>query len=268
MPSSILYPDELVIDDETINKQSAIADILFNPTFGRGLDLSERTDEGYGSAAERFPRELLVPRSEWEPRIKEMEERKSRISDISLISGLPCKDQGQTNYCWINAPTHCVEIIRVVQNQEMVLLSPASAGGPITSYRNVGGWGKPGLQWIAYKGLVPISRWPANAISRNYATAENIQLALDYRVTEWWELAPRNLDELMSCLFLRKPVALGYNWWRHEVTGCDPVWLDGEIALRIRNSWGMGWGDKGFSVLRGSKMLPDDAVAPRTAIAA
>jgi hypothetical protein len=262
MSSSPLYKGELIINDAT-------PDSVVDPgKFGKGLELGRRTTPyGQMRSTTTFPKELLVPRSEWQARIKEMEEQKSRHSDIVTTAGLPCKDQDQTNYCWINAPTYAVESKRVVQGQKMVILSPASAGGPIKNFRNVGGWGEEGLSYIAEFGLVPVDLWPANAIKASYNTAANRAVAMNYRCTEWWELVPRNLDELISCLFLREPVAVGYNWWGHEVTGCDPVWLDGEIALRIRNSWAMSWGSQGFGILQGKKMLPDDAVVPRVVTA-
>jgi hypothetical protein len=218
--------------------------------------------------APRFPAELLIPRSEWQERIKEKEERKTRLSDIADRAGLPCKDQSQTNYCWINAPTYALELIRILQNQPMVILSPASGGARIKQYQNVGGWGEEAIQFIAEHGLVPVELWPANAISRIYATAENIELARQYRCLEWMECSPRNDDELISCLLRGFPVPVGYNWWGHEVTAVDAVWLDGTHAIRIRNSWGMGWGSQGYGILQGAKMRADDAVSPRSAIAA
>jgi hypothetical protein len=47
----------------------------------------------------------------------------------------------------------------------------------------------------------------------------------------------------------------------------EVIWLDGTIALRIRNQW-EGWGDQNFGILQGSRMLADDFVAPRVAMAA
>lgn len=258
--TSELYPGEIVIDDDTPEE------VTHGTGFGRGLVKAD----GYAGAADPFPPELLIPRSEWQARIAEMEAQKSRLSDLIVQAGLPCKDQQQTNYCWINAPTHCTEIVRVLMNEPTVILSPASAGAQIKNYRNEGGWGKEGLQWIVDHGLVPVEKWPANAIDRRYATPENKQLALDYRVTEWTELQPRNLDQLVSMLLRRIPVAIGLDWWSHEVTAVDPVWLNGAIAIRPRNSWGMDYpnpGAGGFFILQGSKMYPDDAVAPRVAVA-
>jgi hypothetical protein len=256
MFSSQLYKNEVIFNDETP------AESLDVPVgMGRGLDLGLRGpgEFEYGEFANPFPKELLIPRSEWQARIQEMEEQKSRISDLIRLKKFPCKNQKSTNFCWIFAPTHCVEINRLQQNQRTVSLSPASAGGPIKGYRNSGGWGLEGLQYIAKFGLVPSAKWPDTAIDKRYATPENKELALDYRVDEWMECRPRNVDEMISMLLRRYPGAGGYNWWSHEVTNCDPVWLDGDVAVRIRNSW-ENWGDFGFGILQGSKMLADDLV--------
>lgn len=261
--SSSISPREFVIDDST--------DLVATrppPGQSRGLRLGLRsTPFGAIPNAPPFPPELLIPRGEWQARIEEMEATKSRLSDVATQANLPCKDQNGTNYCWINAPTYCVELMRVVQNQAPVVLSPASAGARIKGYRNVGGWGEEGLSYIVENGLVPVEKWPANAIARQYNTAENVELAKRYRVTEWWELEPRNLDQLISCLLRRMPVAVGLNWWSHEVSYVDPLWKDNAIAIRHRNSWGMSWGDQGYGILQGNRMLPDDAVVPRVATA-
>lgn len=262
--ASAFRPGEPIIGDETP------MDVAIEPTKGRGLMLGRRrTPFGAMANAPAFPRHLVIPSSEWQARIQEKEETKTRLSDIADRAGLPCKDQAQTNYCWINAPSYAFELLRVRQNQRMVILSPASAGARIKQYRNEGGWGEEAIRFIASDGLVPVTRWPANAIARQYATPENIALAKRaYRCTEWWECRPRDMDELVTCLLLNHPCPVGYNWWGHEVTAVDAVWVDGTIAIRIRNSWGMGWGSRGYGILQGQRMVPDDTVAPRVALAA
>lgn len=264
MPTIGIRPGEHVIDDGTTDSAVLLAGY-------RGLDLEMRQGYGvsaYEGAAEYFPSSLIVPESDWQGIVQEKEQNKTRLSDLAVAAGLPCKDQQQTNYCWVNAATHVVEIVRMVQNQPMVLLSPASAGAQITRYRNRGGWGKEALDWISTHGLVPVDKWPANAIQQQYATTENIDLALRYRQSRWWVLDTTDMKQIISCLLRGYPVSVGYSWWRHQVTLYDAVWIDNAIGVRFRNSWGMGYGDKGFGVLQGRRMHPDDATVPAVALAA
>lgn len=253
--TSRLYRSEPIINDETPTDHQIV------DGGGRGLDLGLRGpgDFEYGEFASPFPKELLIPRSEWQALIQEMEETESRISDLCHLMNLPHKDQASTNFCWGNAPVHCDEIVRLQQNQKPVTLSPASVCAPIKGFRNVGGWGLEALQWIIKNGVNDVKDWPANAIDSKYFTTENKAKALSNRIVEWIECRPRNVDEMISLLLHRMPGAGGYNWWSHEVTNCDPVWLDGDVAVRIRNSW-KGWGDFGFGILQGSRMLADDLV--------
>jgi hypothetical protein len=259
MASSELYDGEILIHDTTVIGES--------PAFGRGLDLGLRGpgDYEYGAAADPFPPELLIPRSEWQSRIQEMEQTKTRLSDLIRLRNSPCKNQQSTNFCWFNSPTRCTEIVYLQQSGRTATLSPASGACHVTNFRNVGGWGRDALEWITEHGLNDVKDWPANAIDRRYDTPENRTKAMANRIVEWTELKPRNVDQLISMLLRRIPVACGFNWWGHEVTAVDPVWVDGAAVIRIENSWGMQWGANGMAILQGSKMLPDDACAPRTA---
>jgi hypothetical protein len=257
--TSQLYPGEKIIDDSTHE-----ADLIV-PGFSRGLELPERPD--YSGVAEPFPDSLLIPESEWEARIKEMEERKTRLSDLVLQAQLPHHDQDGIPYCWIHAPTHCVEVVRVVQNQKLVLLSATSVGCKIKGFRAQGGWGREGLEYISKYGVVPQSMWPENALDRQYDTPAAWEEAKKYIVSEWYVIQPRNFKQQMSALLRRMVTAVGLNYWSHEVSDYDPVWLDGEGAIRFRNSW-KGYGDNGFAIRRGSKKYADDAVCPRVLVAA
>ena len=214
-----------------------------------------------------FPAELLIPEHEWQARIQEMEERKTRISDILDQAKVPVLNQQNTNYCWAFAPTMCLMAMRAVQNQPMVVLSPASVAGPITRYRNVGGYGGDSLQYIIDNGIVPESMWPQTAIDRRYDTPESQAERAKYMATDWWSLRPRNTQEQISCLLRRIPISTGLNYWAHQICDIDPVWVNGRIGVRFRNSWDVTWGDKGHAIRQGNKMPGDDMTCIRVAVA-
>jgi len=214
-----------------------------------------------------FPSELLIPENEWQARIEEMEQRKSRIGDILDLAGVPVLNQKNTNYCWAFAPAMCLMATRAVQNQPMIVLSPASVAGPITRYRNVGGYGGDSLQYIIDNGIVPESMWPQTAIDRQYDTPESRAARAGYKATEWWSLRPRNKQEQISCLLRRIPISTGLNYWAHQVCDINAVWLNGQIGVEFVNSWDITWGNRGRAIRQGSKMLGDDMTCIRQAIA-
>ena len=253
----------MIINDETPMRK------LYSPAgqrLGRGLDLSLKGADGYAGVADPFPDRLIIPRSEWQARIQERKDRKQMVKDFLLKSNIPVYNQARTNYCWVNSPTFALEVSRAKQGQRHAGLSAASAGAQIKNYRNVGGWGREALQWISDNGVNTVEQWPENAIDRRYATAANKQAALNYRADEWWALEDGNLDHLISALLRGFVVSCGYNWWSHEVTLVDPDWIDGDIASDFANSWDYTWGDQGYGKLQGRKLIPDDAVAIRSAV--
>lgn len=224
---------------------------------GRGYYGMWRTQERRATAPgfEALAGVPLIPESEWSDRIRQREKDHATLKEFALGIGLEVLNQASTNYCWINAPTFCCMVTRAKETQREIRLSPASGGARIKNFRNVGGWGSEALDWFIQHGLNEQSDWPANAIDRRYDTAENREKAKIHKVLEYYRLD--SWAETVSCILSGVPVAVGYNWWSHEVTAMDLL-LDG--GLVIANSWG-NWGDQGYGVLQGSKRYPNDAVA-------
>lgn len=202
-------------------------------------------------------------RAEIKERIKDNEAKKARLTDLCDYNKLSVKYQGRTNYCWVYAPVHCMEIVGVKQGNKYVDLSPESVGGPVTRYQNVGNFATYAIDYIVANGVVPRSMWPQHQINAKYMTEQAKVERQKYKISEVWELEYKNFEQLCICLLLGYPVAIGLDWWRHEVTCLDPVILkNGGLGVVINNSWGTGWGDKGRGVLTESQAL-GDMFAPR-----
>lgn len=205
----------------------------------------------------------LIPRSEWDDRIAEMEKTKSRLSDLVLAAGIPSKDQNGTNYCWFNGVITACETLRCVEGLPYVALSSASGAAPIKGFRNNGGWGGDALEWMTEHGACSEDLWPNAAINRKYFTEEAKTQALLYRVTESTDVEQNDFEALMTMLFNRIPCPLGLDWWGHLICAMDPVKTGTkQYGVRIRNSWSDDYGDKGFAVLTERKSI-GDVVAPR-----
>lgn len=260
MADSLLFPGESVIGDHSPTK-------LFDTPAGMSKGYEGMYKNGYSaSPLTMMPDSFLIDRSEWSDRANEKEKSESRLSDLIIYTKLPPKNQQQTNYCWCTAPTGAFEALRAFMNEPMIEFSNASIGGPITGYKNVGGYGEAALQWMVEHGTVPSTEWPNNAINKKYNTSANQQTAMQYRVGEWWKLDPNNIEQVASCVLQNIPVCVGYDWWGHEVYVVDLLFVNGQPAFRIRNSWGdIPTFPNGFGVLTGKKMIPNDAVAPRQA---
>lgn len=224
---------------------------------GRGFQGMWNDTEGYSSAGTFDDLGIpLVDEDTIDDRIRQLEKDEATIRDLCSDLRLPPKNQGRTNYCWINATCQCAEIIRLQETGQVWNYSPASVGAPIKGFRNYGGWGWEGLKYMIDNGVNVVEDWPANAIERRYYTDENAKAKRKHRVLEYFRL--ETWLERVSCILAGIPTSDGYNWWRHQVAGCGIV--IGSHDLIIRNSWG-GWGDNGFGTLSGRKKHADGSVA-------
>lgn len=281
---------QIIINDENAHQ---FADVTVNGEHkAKGLIPRdyEKYPVGYYRAAPAwdFFDMPLIPQSEWSARIREMEDTKSRLSDIrrTASSGkpIPSLDQNGRGYCWAHSATMAVMMIRASMGLSYVRLSAYAIACVIKDYRDEGGWGAQALDFIAtginkngkhYEGVPSVDFWPEKSIkpsNDNQATWDNAAL---HKVTEGFvdiqaAQYDRNLTfaQTMTCLLNRIPVIGDYNWWRHSICLLDPVEIEpGSFGVRILNSWSDQWGDLGEAVLQGNKAIPDGATAPRVALA-
>lgn len=260
---------------------------------------------GTPAQAVQFP---LIPADEVNNRILLKEQLKSRLSDVRNIGNngkpIPSLDQNGKGYCWIHSCASAVMLLRAAQGDPYIGLSAYAGACIIKNYRDEGGWGAQGMDFVCQHGLPSEQYWPMKSMDRANDNPQTWANAALHKVTAgFWDLAVpqynRNLSfsQVITCLLLNIPVVCDYNWWGHSVCGMDAVngvsrlkqtrcglsgklldlatfervWAINDpvvrgIAVRILNSWTDGWGQNGTSVLAGQRAVPDGSVAPRTTI--
>lgn len=299
-----LRPNEVLIGEH--NFAEHVFAVVDGENKAKGLvprDYSRFPQGCYGAAPAWSVDMPLIPRSEWSERIKDMEATKSRLSDIRLSGNngqsIPSLDQNGRGYCWFHSGTSCVLLLRAVANMPYVSLSAYAGACIIKNYRDEGGWGAQGLDFLMTRGVPSDAFWPQRSVSRSNDTPACWENAKLHRVTEGFidlqaAQYDRNLtwDQVMTCLLSRIPIIGDHNWWAHSIAHMDPVdgvssrgmtrmgsgklatvqefdqiWSMNDVGagygVRIWNSWGDSWSDRGMGVLAGNKAIPDGATAPR-----
>lgn len=212
----------------------------------------------------------LIPESEWADRIKELVAEQAQLSDICKRNGYQMLDQNGRGYCWIHSGAGAVQAIRARMNLPSVGISAYAGACIIKNWRDEGGWGAQGLDFISERGLPSDKFWPMRYTGRDKDTPETWANAALHKVTGGWvdtarPQYDRNLSRAqVATLLLNKiPVIGDYNWWGHSVCLLDLVLLpNGKFGVRIANSWGTQWSDGGYGVLDETKAWPDGATAP------
>lgn len=216
---------------------------------------------------------------------------------------IPSRDQNGKGYCWAHSGVSAHLCIRALANDPYVDLSAYAVACIIKNYRDEGGWGAQGVDWEVQNGCPSSQFWPQQSMSSgNDTPAMRANAKLHLITAQWADLSQgqydRNLTWAQVCTLVlcRNPVVTDYNWWSHSVCGIDlvngttaaarqttrdpisgklvdfptfeRVWAINHpvtqgFGLRIWNSWGDSWSDRGMGVLTGNKAIPDGAVAPR-----
>lgn len=254
-----------IIDESTDN------DRLFPPGVGRGYDPNQVVPCMFAPPSE-MP---LIPRSEWSDRIKEQEKEQSSLWHLRQRAAngqqMPTLDQNGQGFCWAYSVTRCVMYDRAKANLPYKRLSAHAVACKVKNFRDEGGWCGLSAQFIRANGVPTTEHWAEKSMSRSNDNAATWQNAKLHRITEdWVDLASavydQNLtfDQVISCLLSNIPCALDFNWWSHSVCGIQAVEPErGDFGIKIDNSWTDGWEDQGTGILRGSRAVPDGALAIR-----
>jgi len=161
--------------------------------------------------------------------------------------------------CWIHGTCTASTIMFDAANLPYRVPSPLSVAAHC--YRNFGvrgGYPSLGVEKYQEHGACTTDSWPENANNRRYDNATS-QANRQHQVLE--EIVETGSGEegfikSMSGIAQGKPAGWSFSWWRHYVCGCWGRVDRGELCAGLRNTWGNGWGDRGFSLLRGRKKYP------------
>lgn len=222
----------------------------------------------------------LIPRSEWSARCAERKQLKQRVRDVRRIAdnGKPIAslDQDGFGYCWTHSGTMGTMLRRALMGQPYKRLSAFAVACIIKNYRDQGGWGAQGAEFIQQRGVPDEDHWPMQSTNRNNDNPETWANAAKYKITGLWAdlTAPvydRNLtvDQVATVLLTGGLVIGDFNWWGHSVILTD--WLEnepGSFGPGGLNSWSDAWGDLGEFDLKGDRGVPDGAVAILNVLAA
>lgn len=265
-----------IIDDDTP------IDFTHTKDFGRGLIPRNFETHPQGYLAVAPPAEIeLVPENDVLGIVRELKATGQRLSDIRRKSGpnggiIPSLNQGQWGYCWGHSTTMGRMMLNAIMGQPYVKYSAFQVCATLKNYKNEGGWGALSLEEVYKNGQTTDALWPEGRVDRSLDTPAMRADAAKRKVTGVWAdvnaaVYDRNmtLRQVIALLLkYRRPVVGDFNWWGHSVILLDVEEVEsGSLGIRGLNSWGDEWGEQGEFVLRGSKMTPDGAVAPMTAMA-
>jgi len=228
---------------------------------------------GYLACAKPFDLPLMTD-DEIEAAIKRKDADSSWLSQIrdrGMFGGrIPSRDQNGRGYCWMHSGVSAVLLCRARDNQPYADLSAYAGACIIKQFRDQGGWGSEGIEFMAERGIPTSEFWPQKSVARANDNPQTWANAAKYKITEWMDLDPRNVRQLATCLCNDIPVVTDFNWWGHSVCACRlKRWNGGRnILITIWNSWADSWKEYGMGDLEGNQAIPDGQIAPRVIYAA
>lgn len=198
---------------------------------------------------------------------------------------LPAKDQNGLGLCWAYGSTRVVEVKRLALGLPSLELCPESVAGPLTGWRDEGGYAAEAFAQIEQYGIAIQSLCPnPHALNPRLWDPSWQANAKSHEAVNWYDIeqADRlpNYDEVVTCLLNRTPVAAGLDWWGHLVAFLAAIILPPDVNCAVntptghkvgvlfQNSWGTDWpnaGDNGYAVLVEQLATPDGAAAPTIA---
>jgi hypothetical protein len=210
----------------------------------------------------------IIPRSEWKDRIDYMTEHKTRLTDILEFWEYKAGDQDGYGYCWAWGTVQAFILIRAAMGLPFAHLNPHALAAQVMGFRDRGGNTFDAIPWLVEHGCPTFETWPGWSMNRALAESKVVKEdAIQYRLTEWYELRPNNFDQKATCLLNGIPVIAGYSHLGHMMADLDLKYRENrgqiEFGVDTLNSWGATNNGNGRMLLWGQKAVSFDQAAPR-----
>lgn len=268
-----------IIDTDILHHNEVQA--LTHPR-GASFGAVERDYSQFPQSMFASPSEMeIIPESEWDARWAESEKEQSSLEHMFLAApgGQPMfENLNQDGFpdCWAHSTGHSIMIDRLKQGLPIIRINPVAVATLLG--QTSGGWCGLSAKFAREHGYPPIGtgpgEWPYQS-RKGKDTAELRENMAKFKIVEDWvdltqQVYSQNLTraQLSTCLWNNIPCPVDFNWWSHSICAIRWVKLEaGGWGLLILNSWGPGWGRLGLSVLKGSQMIPNGAMATRMSVA-
>lgn len=229
---------------------------------------SGKANPGFVGLPQNFK---LIPKNEVKSRARDLIQAKATIKNVARRGnngrGIPSLDQNGTNFCWVNSGVGAVQLVREMQGEQYVELSPASVANPINGGVNQGGYIEDALDQLCKVGACTADLYPVNFVGLKYWTPEAKANAAKHKITKWVSLGRRDETMAAKCwtvILQGGLVVNAHDWMGHSMI---TTMIDEDMNWWDRNSWGDDWGEHGFGKLEFSRGTPDAAWVPEWCLA-
>ncbi len=231
---------------------------------GAGYEL--RDYSSFPLNGQPFNREPTIQRLDEKLIVERIIEKTAKgewVLDLAERVELLAKMQATSEYCWIHADVHAMELRIVATGAPKRILSAFLPGSQIKHGANVGGSAAQGRIYLNKYGTCTEDKWPPMKF-RGEVTEEIKADQAKQKLEIYEEFDPKDLQLIYSAIVADEPVPLGIRPWSHEITACRLGLKGGKqdfSAIRpiFRNSWSPGWGTRGCGALDDEFMDIDEA---------